>query len=135
MPYALILIGAVLVVSGVRNTQAQLWALIQNDFVGPGGFIVWAAAIAVVGGMGYIPKLRPLSIAFMTLLLLVLVISNKGVFAQLQNFIQSGAGSAGTVGVPLNQATAGSGIPPLRGANIPSPEEQINQNLQNLGGP
>lgn len=92
MPYALLLIGAVLLVAGLRDTYSQLWDLVKGDFTQHGGFLTWVAAIAVVGGMGYIPKLKPLSIAFMTLLLLVLVISNGGVFAKLQDFIQSGAG-------------------------------------------
>jgi len=92
MPYALLLIGAVMLVAGLRGTHKDLWELVKGDFTDQGGFITWVAAIAVVGGMGYIPKLRPLSIAFMTLLLLVLVLSNGGVFAKLQAFIQSGAG-------------------------------------------
>lgn len=107
MPYALLLIGAVLLVAGVRNSYAELWELVKGDFTAQGGFLTWVAAIAVVGGMGYIPKLRSLSIAFMTLLLLVLVISNGGVFAKLQNFIQSGAGG---------RNTGGGGTPDLRGA-------------------
>ena len=77
--------------SGIRNTYGCLWALIKGDFTTQNGFLTWVAAIAVVGGLGYIPKLRPLSVAFMTLLLLVLVLSNGGVFAKLQSFIQSGA--------------------------------------------
>lgn len=92
MPYALLLIGAVLLVAGLRNTYSSLWELVRGDFTQQGGFLTWVAAIAVVGGVGYIPKLRSLSIAFMTLLLLVLVISNGGVFAKLQQFIQGGAG-------------------------------------------
>lgn len=99
MPYALILFGAILLVAGVRNTYGDLWTLVKGDFTAQGGFITWVAAIAVVGGLGYIPKLRPLSVAFMTLLLLVLTISNKGVFAQLQQFIQSGVGGAGSKAV------------------------------------
>lgn len=92
MPYALLLIGAILLVAGLRNTYADLWGLVRGDFTAQGGFITWVAAIAVVGGLGYVPKLRSLSVAFMTLLLLVLVLSNGGVFAKLQQFIQSGAG-------------------------------------------
>lgn len=96
MPYALLLIGAVLLVAGLRNTYSELWALVKGDFTQQGGFLTWVAAIAVVGGMGYIPKLRSLSIAFMTLLLLVLVLSNGGVFAKLTDFIKSGAGGNNT---------------------------------------
>jgi hypothetical protein len=94
MPYALILIGAVMLVSAVRNTHTELWGLVKEDFTEKGGFLTWVAAIAVVGGMGYVPKLKPLSIAFMTLLLVVLVLSNGGVFAKLESFIKSGAAPA-----------------------------------------
>lgn len=127
MPYALILMGAVLLVAGVRNTYPDLWKLVQNDFTAQGGFLSWVAAIAVVGGMGYIPKLKPLSIAFMTLLLIVLVLSNGGVFQKLQTFIQGGAGG--------RNAGSGPTLQPLENkfpiANI-SPLEQINTNLGSI---
>ncbi len=120
MPYALILIGGILLVAGIRNTYGQLWTLVKGDFTAQGGFLTWVAAIAVVGGLGYIPKFRPLSIAFMTLLLIVLVISNGGVFAKLQSFIQSGAGGN------ASPTPAGNTITPTQGL---SPIDQINNNL------
>lgn len=120
MPFVLILFGAVLLVAGIRNTYKDLWTLVKGDFTEQGGFLTWVAAIAVVGGMGYIPKLKPLSVAFMTLLLLVLVLSNGGVFAQLQKFIQSGAGgnnkSAG--GDVLGKVTDTAGDIISKGADI-----------------
>jgi hypothetical protein len=114
--------GAVMLVAGIRNTYADLWNLVRNDFTSQGGFISWIAAIAVVGAMGYIPKLKPLSIAFMTLLLIVLVISNGGVFAKLTSFIQSGAG--GRNAPPITPT------PPLRGSIDPLAE--LNHNLGNI---
>lgn len=120
MPYALILAGAVALVAGIRNTYKDLWALVEGDF--RGGFLAWVAAIAAIGALGYVPRLKPLSVALMSLLLVVLVISNRGVFAQLQTFVLSGAGnpspSGGTVtGTPVTQ--------PL------SSIEQISANLGN----
>jgi len=129
MPYALLLIGAIMLVAGIKNTQDDLWTLIKGDFTG--GFLTWVAAIAVIGGLGYIPKLRPLSIAFMTLLLLVLVLSHSGVFAQLQEFIQSGAGATASP-APVNSnglpapTTNLIGLPPL------TPEQQVQQNITGL---
>lgn len=100
MPYVLILMGAVLLVAGIRGTYADLWALVKGDFTGTNSFLAWVAAIAVIGGIGYIPKLKPLSIALLTLLLLVIVISRKGVFDKLQQYITAGipatAGGAAT---------------------------------------
>lgn len=114
MPYALLLIGAVLLVAAVRNTYKDLWALVESDFSGTGGFLSWVAAIAVIGGLGYIPKLKPLSIALMTLLLIVLVISNGGVFAKLQAAIQGAGVAAGTAGVTGATAGLQSALTPLQ---------------------
>jgi hypothetical protein len=122
-------------VAGIRGTNPQLWCLVKGDFVSQSGgtsFLMWVAAIAVVGGLGYIPRLKPLSIAFMTLLLLVLVVSKQGVFAQLQQFLQSGIGSAsngiGTApSVPVTP-TSGAGLAPL------SPAQQIQSNILGLSG-
>lgn len=113
MPYAIILIGAVLLVSGIRGTYADLWNLVRGDFTGTDSFLAWVAAIAVIGGIGYIPKLKPLSIALLTLLLLVLVISRQksgGVFEKLQNYINSGLPQSSTSGgtnLSLNTVTDG----------------------------
>lgn len=110
MPFALILIGAIIAVAGIRDTYGitqpdgtpGLWGLIRGDFTTHGGFLVWVAAIAAIGALGYVPRLKPLSVALMTLVLLVLIISNKGVFAQLQSFVQGGADASATVtGSPL----------------------------------
>lgn len=93
MPYVLLLFGAVLFVSGIRGTNKDLWALVKGDFTGNKSFLVWVAALAIVGGAGYIKPLKGLSVAFMTLLLLVLFISNKGVITQLQDFVKNPAPS------------------------------------------
>lgn len=114
MPYALLIIGAVLLVAAVRNTYKDLWALVESDFSGTGGFLSWVAAIAVIGGLGYIPKLKPLSIALMTLLLIVLVISNGGVFAKLQAAIQGAGVATGTAGVTGATAGLQSALTPLQ---------------------
>lgn len=124
MPYILLLVGAILLVAGIRNTYAQLWTLVKNDFTEQNGFLTWVAAVAVIGALGYVPRLKPLSVSLLTLLLLVLVISNQGVFAKLQQFIQSGASTAGATIVPTTTSTTpGNGLATL---------EQIQQNLQGL---
>ena len=117
MPYILVLLGTILFVSGLRNTQGTLWTLVKGDVTGSDSFLVWLAAIAVVGGIGYIPKLRPLSIAFMSLLLLVLVIKDKGVFAQLADFLKN-PNQTTLTGTVVNSANAPSatntGLAPLQ---------------------
>lgn len=109
MPFVLLIFGAILFVAGVRNTEGKLWTLVKGDFTGHNSFLVWIAAIAVVGGVGYIPKLKPVSVAFMTLLLIVLFLSNKGVIKQLQSFVQNPQASpaGGTT------SSASTGLQPL----------------------
>lgn len=125
MPFALILIGAIIAVAGIRDTYGitqpdgspGLWGLIRGDFTTHGGFLVWVAAIVAIGALGYVPRLKPLSVALMTLVLLVLVISNKGVFAQLQSFVQGGADAS-----PNNTVT---GVPIIGGnSSIPNTVQQ-----------
>lgn len=98
MPFVLLLFGIVLFVAGIRNTHQDLWALVKGDFTGDKSFLLFVAAIAIVGGAGYIKPLKGLSVAFMTLLLLVLFLSNKGVIAQLQGFVNNPGPEGGSVG-------------------------------------
>lgn len=89
MPLALLLIGAVLIVSGIRNTSSQLGTLLAGDFSGPGNFFYWVAAIGVIGGVGYYSPLRNASRLFLFLVVLSMLLADKGVFAQLQAAVSS----------------------------------------------
>lgn len=74
MPFAFIIVGLVLVISGVRGTGTQLLALIKGEFQGKDNYLYWAVAILAIGAVGYVPSLRPLSRAFLVLVLIVLVL-------------------------------------------------------------
>lgn len=100
MAYALILIGLLLTIAGVRNRHDELFALVQGDFTGPNSFIFWLAAIAIIGGLGYIPEMKGLSNAFLALVLIVLVLNQ-------------GTGIFDRITAALQQST--SGAPDLRG--------------------
>lgn len=90
MPYLFIIIGLVMVTAAVRNTVADdvnthekgLTHLLRDDFTGKNNFVYWVVSILIVGALGYIKPLQPVSRAFMLLIVIVLFISNKGVFAQ-----------------------------------------------------
>lgn len=84
MPFILLAAGILMLVVGVRGTQDDFIKLIKEDFSGQGNFIVWILAIFVVGAIGYIPKMQTLSRLFLVLLLLTLIISNKGFFTSFQ---------------------------------------------------
>ena len=89
MPYALIIFGAMLLVSSVRNTQGDLFTLLKGDFSGNNNFIFWMLSIFAVGAIGYVPKLKPISTAFLVLIVTVLFLSRKGFFDQFMAQIKA----------------------------------------------
>ena len=78
MAFALLIIGAILLVSAARGTTDGpdgLFTLLRGDFTGQGNFIYWFVAILLIGMLGYIPKVKPISVAFLALVVLVLFLS------------------------------------------------------------
>lgn len=106
MPFALAIIGIVILVSAIRGTSGALFSTFKSDFTGSGNFLYWVIAILAVGSIGYIKKLQPLSSAFLALLLIVLFISNKGFFSQFQSGI---SGAASTNCTSTSTSTSGLG--------------------------
>lgn len=93
MPLAFLVIGALLVVVAVRGTYANLGTMLVNDFTGASvgkGFLVWVAAIAAIGALGWIPGLRTPSRLLLAMVILAIFISNSGVFAQAQKAVSGG---------------------------------------------
>lgn len=116
LPYALLILGAALFVAGIRGKNADLWELVKSDFTGTNGFAVWIVAVGIVGGVGYVKPLKPLSIAFLSLLLVVLFLSNRGVIAQLQTYLNSS-------GTPATPTTGLAPLAPL------APMQSVNDHL------
>ena len=86
MPFALLIIGVVLLVAGIRNTQCILFAEVEGDFTGTNNFFYWFLAIMIIGALGYVPKLKPISTALLVLVIVVLFLhkgANGGFFQQL----------------------------------------------------
>jgi hypothetical protein len=120
MPFVLLIAGAVLLIAAVRNTQDNLFSLLKGDFTGQANFVYWVFSLLVIGSFGYIPKLKPVSIAFLTLVILVLVLTRGnpqgvggGLFSKLtaQLGTTTGTTSATSAAIaPLNSlptSTAG----------------------------
>jgi hypothetical protein len=116
MPYLFLIAGSVMVISAVRGTQATLLSLLKGDFTGKNNFVYWLISILIIGALGYIQELRPVSRAFLILVVIVLFLDNKGVFAQFNQAIGttqlSQTGPIGLTGEQtLNQAF-----------NVPTPQ-------------
>lgn len=96
MPFALAIIGIVLMVTAVKGTTGQFFSLVLSDFTGSGSYIYWVISILVIGSVGYIKKLQPVSDMFLALVLIVMFLANKGFFSQFMSAIQSGSGNCAT---------------------------------------
>lgn len=92
MPYALVVIGLIMIITGVLNTYAALASQLQSDFTGSKNFVVWIIALGSVGALGYINDLRTFSHYFMALILIAMILANgkNGLFQNFQKALASG---------------------------------------------
>ena len=118
-----------MVVSAARNTNQQLITLLKSDFTGQGNFIYWLISILLIGAVGYIPDLKPVSRAFLVLVVIVLVLKNGGVFTQ---FLQA-IGTTQTA--KAMQSNTGSATPSATQSNAaqPSASPNLTDSLGELG--
>lgn len=96
MPLILLLIAAIFIVSAFNNTQADLATALEQD--GP-GYLKWAAALAAVGALGWIPGMRTPSRYLLALVLLVIFLRNY------QNILAGFEAAAGGATPTASQAT------------------------------
>ena len=124
MPFALLLIGLILVSAGARGRATALGGLLAKDFSGSNNFFFWLAAVAAVGGVGYLPKMEKISRGFLGLIIIVLVLHNKGFFAQFTAAINSvktpAPASEAAVGAAVTDPTAGAASSGLTGPSAAS---------------
>lgn len=93
MPFALLIVGIVMIVSAVRNTTDQLTTAFKNDFTGKDNFLYWLVSILIIGAIGYVPTLRHLSRVFLVLVIVVLFLSNGGFFTKFNQQLFSNSGA------------------------------------------
>lgn len=125
MPFALLVVGAVLLIASVRGTQDDLFKLVKDDFTGSNNFIFWLVSIFAIGALGYVPKLKPFSNALLALVVIVLVVA-KG------NPNNVGGGFFSQFAKAVNSTTAASSS----NATNTSPQSLLNAlpTLPSLGG-
>lgn len=90
MPFALLALGILFLVVSIQGTQAGLFSLLKSEFVGTNSFIPWIAAILILGLLGYIKPIRPITHAFIALIFIVLVLANgTGFFSRFNSAIKN----------------------------------------------
>lgn len=134
MPFTLVFVGLVLIVSGVRDTQSQLGKQVAGDFTGSGNFVFWLASLGAVGALGYVPELKKFSIAFMTLIIIAMILAQQkdgkgGFFATFYSALQSGPtppAASGSTSAPSGNSVNGN-------AALNTGAAGLSQNVQSIG--
>lgn len=119
MGFAFIFVGILMAVAAVRGTHADLFALVKSDFSGPGNFSYWLIVVLIIGAIGYIKPLQPLSKAFLVVIVLALILTKGdpskapggGLFAQLSR--QIGSTETANINPSTQAAPAAAGVQPL----------------------
>lgn len=91
MPFVVLAIGAILLIAALNNSQTALAGALETDIP---AYLKWALAIALIGALGFIPGLKPISRGLMALVLAVIVLKNyAGIISGFRN-ATTGVGSA-----------------------------------------
>jgi hypothetical protein len=86
-------------ISGVMGNGDKLLTLVKGDLTGPKNYIYWAISIMILGALGYVEDLKPLSRSMLVLVLIVLVLSDDtgqgqgGFFAEFEKALSQISGS------------------------------------------
>jgi hypothetical protein len=124
MPAVLIVIGIVLAVVAVRNTQGDLATALETDIP---GFFKWGLAIGAVGGAGYVPGLQTLSRWLLALVLLVIVLTNyQKFFAGFTSLVQSPPTGGTAAPTPSAAYAANPANPQITQADVSGTSGNVN---------
>lgn len=116
MPFVFAVLGVLFLIVAINGTQATLWSLLKSEFVGTNSFIPWASAIIILGLIGYAKPVKPIADGLIGLILLALILANKGgFFAQFNNALRNPVAPA----TPGN-SPATAGVSPTQDPNAPT---------------
>lgn len=76
MPFFLLMIAVIFLVAAIKGNQKDLLDLLKDDFSGSNNFILWVLAIIVIVALGSFKAIRPVSDAFLGLVILVIIVAN-----------------------------------------------------------
>lgn len=108
MPFILIIIGALLLISAVRNTYGDLATALEAD-VPP--YSKWALAIVATGSLGYIPGMREISRWLLALVIIVIVLRNYQAMLNGFTSLESLPAASTASATPAATVAASSGSP------------------------
>jgi hypothetical protein len=118
MEIAVILIGLILISSGLKGTEHELGTQLASDLTGTDGFIIWIVALSVLFVIGKIPGFgTPVKWMF-ALLFAVILVGNPNFFSNLVQAVsdadQAGPAPDIAINTGSSQSSSSSG-----GSSIP----------------
>lgn len=94
MAWGFLLIGAIMLIVSIRGKHTELYELLKDDFTGEGNFFNWVLAIIILVALGTFKPIRPVTDAFLTLVILVIVIApyrnNRDLFSEFRAQVREG---------------------------------------------
>jgi hypothetical protein len=109
-----LIIGLVLIIAAVRNSQGALFTALEADVP---KFVVWAAAIIAVGAIGAIPGLKPVSRWLLALIVVVIIVNN---YKKLVTGFQDAWQNSAKTDQPANTSSGASATSAATGAAVPA---------------
>jgi len=90
MPFVLLIVGVLFLVVAIQGTQGTAFQMLKGEFTGSNSFVVFASAIIILGALAYIRPIRPIAFGMIALVLLAMVLANKGgFFTSLNNALRN----------------------------------------------
>lgn len=122
--------GALLVMTAYQDTTDKFLALLKDDLIGDGGFLIWAGVLVVISIGGAVLGLGKPARILVVIMVAAFVLRNPDVLSKLQSAVQNaGAGPApstaavgaatqvaGTTAQPTNGETSTASAAPASGA-------------------
>jgi hypothetical protein len=93
MAWPVLIIGLVLIIVGFRGEMDKFEETVREDFTGQPNFLFWVVAVFLVGALGSLKSMRPVSDGFLALIVISLLLSNRGFFAEFSRQINAPSGA------------------------------------------
>lgn len=94
MAWGFLFVGALFLIAAWKKKHKELFALLKDDFTGDGNFFYWVLAIIALAALGTFRPIRPVTDAFLGLVILVIIIApyrkGRDIFAEIRSQIKEG---------------------------------------------
>lgn len=94
MAWGFLLAGVLLLIASWKKKHEELFTLLKDDFTGEGNFFYWVLAIVVLVALGSYRPIRPVTDAFLALVILVIIIApyrkGRDLFSEFRSQVKEG---------------------------------------------